>query len=643
MNQIASFDVFDTCITRRVLIPIDVFRLMGREIADLAEVTVTPSWLEQFTWARVRGESLARSKSLSEDVSLDEIWEQVVALMRLPERDYATVEMRWESKMLIPVPGALELIKQQRAAGNQIIFLSDMYLPEHFIKEALETHGFFQTGDRLFVSSATGTTKGSGNLFKHVAKTLAVPTSCFIHHGDNLNSDIKAAKQAGWRTRHLPPDDATISERAIRTCNCLPAEIAISLAGTMRAARLDAVTDEERFCSQFLTPFTFIFVDWVLNSAIRDGIERLYFLGRDCELASKVARHPVFSKFEIDSRYLPSSRNVFLSSSIKDLTPDGIAVIRRRGERIDVKSLLAKLALDESLFRNCWRNANPNRKVPQQLTSSEDWNCLYRALECLKSHHDYPMFAKQRRELLVDYLKQEKVHDSTAKAFVDLGWAGNIQFAAHSLLREASNSSSFSGISGYYLGTVFEVALGIIQRSLFPTFMMADAFPATLYYYINCLEHVAGLSTHGTLVGFKRIDKQIVPSCAPVDQHNGLPNRIQNLHQATLKQLTHFEKFTAHFADEAVARPAIAALVQGLFSSPTQDLAKLIASIPITDVGLSSDSTPLAEPYGWQCIGRAILNRVTKGTVAGVKPRIWIEGSDSLTPRLIRAAIRRLR
>lgn len=642
MNRVASFDVFDTCLTRRVLTPIDVFGLMGREIADLAEVQFTPIWLERFCWARVRGEALARSQSTSEEVGLNEIWEQVVGLIQLPLRDYANVEMKWESKLLIPIPGALEIIERSRADGDQIVFVSDMYLPQDFIQEALETYSFYRPGDKLFVSSATGMTKGSGNLFKHVAKTLAVPPSCFIHHGDNFKTDIEAAKRAGWAARHLPPFESTSIELAIRTSTALPPEIAISLAGAMRAARLGASTDEERFSSQFLTPFAFIFVDWVLNSAIRDRTERLYFLGRDCELANKVANHPVFSEFEIESRYLPASRNVFLSSLIKDITPDGIAAIRERCEKIFVKSLLAKLAIDDDLFKFCWKNTYPSREIPQQLNGNEDWNCLYRALECLQSHHDYPTFAKQRRELLVDFLNQEKVNDRTAKAFVDFGWAGNIQLAAQNLLKQTDIGSAFSGVSGYYLGTCFEVALDIKQRSLFPTHITGRAFPSVMYSYVNFIEHVAGMSTHGTLMGFERRQK-IVPIFAPVDQDNGLSVRIRKLHQATLEQLPYFQDLKGKFSDEAVARPAITSLLQSFFDFPSYDMARVIASIPITDTGESFDQVPLAEAYGWKCVGKGILNRVTKGKVAGIKPRTWIAGSDTLTPRLVRAAIRRLR
>lgn len=45
-----------------------------------------------------------------------------------------------------------------------------MYLPSDFLKSLLQRFGFWEEGDRIYVSGEIGLTKYSGNLFRYVQK-----------------------------------------------------------------------------------------------------------------------------------------------------------------------------------------------------------------------------------------------------------------------------------------------------------------------------------------------------------------------------------------------------------------------------------------------------------------------------------------
>jgi hypothetical protein len=78
---IASFDVFDTCLTRRVAMPTDIFLECSHTMSELVGRHPTLAFEEEFRWARDRGEQLARQESPYEDVTLSEVWEKTRQLL----------------------------------------------------------------------------------------------------------------------------------------------------------------------------------------------------------------------------------------------------------------------------------------------------------------------------------------------------------------------------------------------------------------------------------------------------------------------------------------------------------------------------------------------------------------------------------
>jgi len=55
----------------------------------------------------------------------------------------------------------------------------------------------------VIVSGEYGKLKSTGNLYKTVQKKYSVSYSNWLHHGDNIVSDIEAAKRLGIKTKFL--------------------------------------------------------------------------------------------------------------------------------------------------------------------------------------------------------------------------------------------------------------------------------------------------------------------------------------------------------------------------------------------------------------------------------------------------------
>ena len=107
--------------------------------------------------------------------------------------------MEVEREQLCSVRSIWERINYLHDRGENIYYISDMYLPASFLKDLLVTHGFWKEGDRLYVSSTYGVTKRSGNLYKLIADENQLTFSRWYHCGDNRHSDYKMPQQWGIR------------------------------------------------------------------------------------------------------------------------------------------------------------------------------------------------------------------------------------------------------------------------------------------------------------------------------------------------------------------------------------------------------------------------------------------------------------
>ena len=194
-----SFDVFDTLLKRAVPRPRDVFFRMGTEMGD-----------DGFAERRMAAEHMARQAAAEtgkEEITLADIY----ACMPEKERGGAQKEIEMERILSRPNVWITPVLRACKARHVRVIAVSDMYLPQDFVAELLARADI--RIERLFVSSAYGRQKGTGNLFRIVLRETGLAAQDVVHIDDALRADSLGARKVGIRSILIPrdvPQDASL-------------------------------------------------------------------------------------------------------------------------------------------------------------------------------------------------------------------------------------------------------------------------------------------------------------------------------------------------------------------------------------------------------------------------------------------------
>lgn len=307
-NHIYSFDVFDTCLCRLCGEPRNLPEVVSLRLQHLVGDECT-EFVRQ-TFCAVRAQSSGRS--------LYEIYAEVVRQMPLPLSvdKLVQLELDTERDMLSPIKATRDLVESLRTKGD-IVFISDMYLPSHFLREQLERHGFFREGDRLYVSDEMGAWKHDGSLFRLVHEREGVGYRHWHHYGDNRHSDYRMPHRLGIKA-HLLKYDYLYYERQWRELPAFRCQYPQMLAGISRAVRLQGIAASDgqaAFVADISAPMMVAWMLHVMTDAARRGIKSLYFCSRDMHSYFRVARRmqPLFPTVAI--RYLFISRDALYGDS----------------------------------------------------------------------------------------------------------------------------------------------------------------------------------------------------------------------------------------------------------------------------------------------------------------------------------------
>lgn len=262
--EVVSFDIFDTLLVRKVLEPIDVFKLMEAEEKEAG-----------FAKARVYAERRARESLDKADVTLEDIYAFIPhRYRRLIEKEKAC-----ERRMLVRNPIAWELYRAALNAGKRVIAVSDMYLDEAYLKGVLEEQGYDRL-EHVFVSNAMNATKWTGKLFHAVAAQLHVKPKQFLHVGDNRQSDVEKAKDAGWQAFWLPQIRMQL-EAARKKYAASGTGIAASVHNSLVCRYADCGDPWHEYGYSLGGPIVLSFLMWIVRHAKASGVDHLAFVGRD--------------------------------------------------------------------------------------------------------------------------------------------------------------------------------------------------------------------------------------------------------------------------------------------------------------------------------------------------------------------------
>lgn len=419
-SQVISFDIFDTLILRNVTTPDKIFDIVGIRNGDE----------KNFKSKRIEAEKIARGKSKKEDITLDDIYNNIEYDEK--ERNILKLsEIQTEIDYAISNKKIKEVYDYCKNKNKQIICVSDMYLDKETIRRILEKNEYFV--DDIFVSSEFGKSKYVGSLFDLVREKY-VHNNTWLHIGDRKKSDFINPIKKGL--------NAFIIRRNRRE-KIVEKNISNDIITSLIINNEDKCQNEQqKWGYKVLGPLCIAFLYWLQEQSIKNNINNLLFCARDMKLIQEIYEIIFSKEMIIKNKYFYVSRkSTFLPYLYKKNSFETLKKIAEIGKR--------SISLDE-LLHTC----NINIKGIEINTSNYgiDLNKKYE-LEELRN----PNFTKWYDELIKDYIEKvgKEQYDNFIKylnkldvneqtAIVDLGWNGTTQNILINILGY--------NLSGFYFG-----------------------------------------------------------------------------------------------------------------------------------------------------------------------------------------------
>ena len=272
--MLKTWDIFDTLIARRCVLPHIVFQIVEQV-----------SKVEGFAQARMSSEqNLVQS---GKNYSLDDIYNELQKNFNAPKDicdNLKNLELNVEFDQAIPITENLNQVK----AGD--ILISDMYLPKKFIQKLLDKVGLIEPVEIVISSGG----KSTGKIWKQLAKQ----NQFVFHIGDNEISDIKNSRLAGFDSSLSILSQPNVVEQFLLQKD-------FNFGAYIRELRLKNPFQEEvkRLYWQFFTwniGLLIIFVNAIDELQRKYNFEYLGFCGRDTYYLWKI-----YEKFKSGQSNIP--------------------------------------------------------------------------------------------------------------------------------------------------------------------------------------------------------------------------------------------------------------------------------------------------------------------------------------------------
>ena len=244
-EDIMTFDVFDTLVTRKVATPRGIFAIIQERLKDDALFSEIPLRVRRgFYDMRCYYESEARQcwqNEQVEEVSFEQIYQCLQEAEKLTStqiQQLMELELAVEREFLVGVEENIQQIKELLASGHRVILISDMYLSGEEIRSLLVTVDEVFRDISIYSSADMQKGKWSGNGYKLVRQREKLDIFHWVHTGDNKGSDIGKAKELGIKTVYY--NGAALTRRESELMSKYEDNFSLQLAvGRLRLRRLN--------------------------------------------------------------------------------------------------------------------------------------------------------------------------------------------------------------------------------------------------------------------------------------------------------------------------------------------------------------------------------------------------------------------
>lgn len=488
MNNIklVSFDIFDTVLIRRCGKPDNIFLLLAMFLFpdDVAKQEAFIIW-----------------RRSCKGFTINDFYSKANAISFAPYnyQDLIDAELHIEEEQLIANNNIKNIIADLRSKGNVIKFISDMYLPSHFLEFILRREGCFVDGDEVIVSCEWKARKDNGSLYKLVRDTYK-PRK-WIHYGDNKRSDVCMPRRKGIKAVHVNSGYTDIEQSWVDSSFVHLDGWQLSVfAGIARASRLMVDGNSAfRFAVDYIIPVYLPFMQSVIDNARSRGIKRIYFLARNGFILNKIAEYIPHEDIELRMVFLNCYS--LLLPFLRITGTDGYLTIAENhtliGRRIDDLLTNIQLTVDDLKKMGIEFDFSVIETHEQEDRVIEAFFSNSVLLDFMRSKTDGKM------AVLKDYFAQEGLLDGVPSAFVDVEWMGSTRLMLNGML----NYFGVNPIEFYYL-SVHRDVLPSVYGEYIPFFKVGNINS----YTRDLIENYFSASPWPATVDFRRDDNEtIVP------------------------------------------------------------------------------------------------------------------------------------
>lgn len=192
--EVVSFDLFDTLIMRKVLLPTDVAGLLELRLGEMG------IYIDNFVDRRISAE---KELSKLEAPFLEAIYQLVLdqaPLVSITAKELAELEWRLDCELIVPRKEMTGALAELRRLGKQIYIVTDSYYRQEQIEHMLRQCGI-NGYERVLVSCEYHTGKRQ-YLFRELRRLLGGRMS--LHVGDDSLADIESAQREDLSAFYIP-------------------------------------------------------------------------------------------------------------------------------------------------------------------------------------------------------------------------------------------------------------------------------------------------------------------------------------------------------------------------------------------------------------------------------------------------------
>jgi HAD superfamily hydrolase (TIGR01549 family) len=282
-HEVISFDVFDTLLMRKTLLPDDVFEI----VCDRAKNQGIN--VPRFKMIRKRAEA----NVLDVNHTLDSIYDEIHRISDIEAGELEIlkqIELEVEEQCIIPRDDMVEIFNYVKSLNKKIYIITDMYLSKDFIGQLLHKNGIDGFAD-IYVSGEYGLRKNEG-LFDVYKKNEGNDLK-YLHIGDHALADGIWANVSGIDAYIIPSAYRMLeTSRMHEVLHYADNVNERSLIGLMIAKMFNnpfSLMEDGRmeideigqigYC--FAAPFLLGYIVWLVKYCIRLQPDRLLFAARD--------------------------------------------------------------------------------------------------------------------------------------------------------------------------------------------------------------------------------------------------------------------------------------------------------------------------------------------------------------------------